>query len=44
MINNNPIKKLCKNFIRVTIYHSWKAWKLYYDIKKEIENEKEIDW
>ena len=28
---------LYKNFIRVTILHSWKAGKLYYDKKKEME-------
>ena len=28
---------LYKNFIHVTIHHSWKAGKLYYDVKKEME-------
>ena len=28
----------------ITIHHGWKAGKLYYDKKKEIENEKETDW
>ena len=37
MINNDRI-------IGVTIHHGWKAGKLYYDVKKEMENEKEIDW
>ena len=35
---------LYKNFIRVTIHHVWKAGKLYYDVKKEMESEKEINW
>ena len=43
MINNDQIIKLYKNFIRVTIRHTSKAGKLYYDVKKEMENEKEID-
>ena len=44
MINNDRIKTLYKIFFRVTIHHGWKAGKLYYDVKKEMENEKEIDW
>ena len=44
MINSDPIITLYKNFICVTICHGWKAGKLYYDVKKEMENEKEIDW
>ena len=43
MINNYQIIILYKIFICVTIYHGWKAGKLYYDVKEEIENEKEID-
>ena len=35
---------LYKKFIHVTIHHSWKAGKLYYDVMKEIKSEKEIDW
>ena len=38
--NNNVILE----FFRVTIHHSWKARRLYYDVKKEMENEQEIDW
>ena len=44
MINNNGIITFYKNFNRVTIHHGWKAEKLYCDVKKEMENEKEIDW
>ena len=43
MINNGQIIMLFKNFIHVTIHHGWKAGKLH-DVKKEMENEKEIDW
>ena len=28
----------------ITIHHGWEAGKLYHDVKKEMENEKEIDW
>ena len=31
-------------FFRITNHHGWKAGKLYYGVKKEIKNEKEIDW
>ena len=44
MINNDGIITFYKNFNRVTIHHGWKAEKLYCDVKKEMENEKEIDW
>ena len=44
MTNNDWIITWYKNFIRVTIHHGWKAGKLYYDVKKEMENGKEIDW
>ena len=44
MINNDWIIMLYKNLNHVTIHHGWKAGKLYYDIKKKMENEKEIDW
>ena len=44
MISNERIITLYKNFFRITIYHGWKAEKIFYDVKKEIENEKEIDW
>ena len=44
MINNGRIIMLYENFIWITIYHGWKAGKLYYDLKKEMENEEEIDW
>ena len=43
MINNKQIITLYQNFFGVTVHHSWKAGKLYYDVKKEIENEKEIN-
>ena len=43
MINNDRIITLYKNFIRVIIHHGRKAGKLYYDVKKKMENEKEID-
>ena len=35
---------LYKNFFCVTIHHGWKAENSYYDVKKKMENEKEIDW
>ena len=44
MINNDRIITLHKNFICVTIHHGWKSGKLHYDVKKEMENEKDIDW
>ena len=40
MINNDQIITVHENSIRVTIYHRWKAEKLYYDVKKNIKNEK----
>ena len=43
MINNDRIITLSKNFIRVIIHHSWEVGKLYCDVKKKMENEKEID-
>ena len=42
MIKNDRIITY-KNLIRVTIHHVYKAGKLYYDVKKEMKNEKEID-
>ena len=32
------------NVEMITIHHGWKAEKLFYNVKKEMENEKEIDW
>ena len=43
VINNSQIIMLYKNFFCDTIHHGWKAGKLCYDVKKEMENEKEID-
>ena len=43
MINNNRIITLYKNFIRITAHHGYKARKSYYEVKKEMENEKEIN-
>ena len=40
MIKNDQIITLYKNFFRVTIHHGWKAGKLYYDVKNEMEIEK----
>ena len=37
MINYDWIITLYNDFIHVTIYHGWKARKLYCDIKKEME-------
>ena len=34
---------LYKNVFCVTIHGGWKAVKLYFDAKKEMKNEKEID-
>ena len=44
MMNNDRIIMFYKSFTCITIQHGWKAGKLYDDIKKEMENEKEIDW
>ena len=43
MINNEQIITQYKISFCVITHHGWKAGKLYYDIKKEMENEKEID-
>ena len=37
MINNDQIITLYKKFICVTIHHGWKAGKLYYDVKNEMD-------
>ena len=42
-MTNNDLKMLHKNFIHIPIHHDWKAGQLYYNVKKEMENEKEID-
>ena len=41
MMNNDRIITSYKSFTCITIHHGWKAGKLYDDIKKEMENEKE---
>ena len=41
MINNDWIITLCKNFIHVTIHHSWKAGQLY--CKEDVNNEMELN-
>ena len=37
MINNDRIIRYNANFIRILFHHGWKAGKLYYDVKKEIQ-------
>ena len=46
MTNNDQLLMLWStiNVEMITVHHGWIAEKLYYNVKKEMENEEEIDW